>query len=104
MSTSRFCLHERIDLAHYNGYSMGLSIAEYRQDIAFNCLAVYGYGCNTLANVIRILYGDVISCTTELSGNCEAIPFVRNGRINLQTVPIRNKSLYKSVGYVVYYG
>ena len=69
---------------------MALAVAEYRQYVALDCLAVYSYRYNALANVVRVLDSDIIGCTAELSGNGEAIPFVGDRRIDLQTVPIRN--------------
>ena len=65
---------------------------KYRQNIAFNLLTINGNRLNTLADVLRVLDCDFISVATELSGNSETIPFVRNGRVNLQTVPIRNNT------------
>lgn len=75
--------------AHYHFNGMYAAV-EYRQYIAFNCLTIYCYRCNPLANMVRILDGNFVSTATELSGNREAIPFVRDRRIHLQTVPIRN--------------
>ena len=78
------------DLAHYHFNSVVLAIGEYRQHVALDCLAVNGNRYHTLANVVRVLDGNIVGCTTELSGNGEAIPLVGDRRIDLQAVPIRN--------------
>ena len=79
-------------LAHDNLNSVMCAVLEYRQDIAFNCLAVNCNRNDTLANVVRVLDCYIIGCTTILSGNREAIPFVRDRRVDLQTIPIRDNT------------
>ena len=78
-------------LAH-NHFNRVNATVKYRQNISFNLLTINGNRLNTLADVLRVFDCDFISVATELSGNSETIPFVRNRRVNLQTVPIRNNT------------
>ena len=56
---------------------------------ALDSLAVESHRLNALANVVGVLDSDVVCCAAELSCSLEAVPLVRNGRINAETVEIR---------------
>ena len=46
---------------------MSLAVAECRDNIAFNCLAVNCYGLYALANVVGVADVDIIYSASELS-------------------------------------
>ena len=74
-------------LAQHYLYGM-LACAENRDDVARNGLAVYGECLHALADVARILDGDVVDCTAELTNRREAVPLRRDRRIYLQAVEV----------------
>ena len=59
-------------------------------NVSVNSLTVHGKGLDALGNVIGVLDLDVECCTSELTGYGVAVPSLRNGRIDLQSVVRRN--------------
>ena len=66
-----------------------LSSVECGNNVTVNGLAVDCHRFDARAYVVRVGYADVVCRAAELTGNLEAVPFVRNGRIDLQTVVLR---------------
>ena len=75
-------------LAHYYFYSMSLAITEYRENIAFNSIAIYSNTLDTLIYMIRICNLDIICSTTELTCSIQTIPSSRNRWIDLKTIEV----------------
>ena len=73
---------------YYFNFVCSISL-KYRHYIAVDLCTVNSYRLDTLAYVIRVLNGDVIGVAAELSGDVEAVPCRRNGRIDLQTIKVR---------------
>lgn len=63
-----------------------------RDNISVNSLAVNSHAYYALANVVGVLDSDIVLSAAELSCCGEAVPLVRNGRINLKAVPISSDS------------
>ena len=68
--------------------TVGLSIAKYRKDISFDCIAVYGNAPDTLADMIGIGNLNVVRSTTELTGCLQTVLGSWNGRVNAKTVEV----------------
>ena len=58
-------------------------------NIALDSLAVNGHALNARAYMVRVLNGDIVGRAAEQTGNGEAVPLVRNGGIDHQTVVLR---------------
>ena len=67
---------------------MGLSVAEGRQHIAADLLAVDGHLLHAAADMVGIFDLDVIHRSAEAAADPVAVPGVRHAGINLQAVPV----------------
>ena len=75
----RSCIYVRvIGSSAENDLNGVLSAAHYRDNIAVNSLAVNSHALNALANVVRVLNGDVVCSAAELTCSLHAVPLVRN--------------------------
>ena len=74
-------------LSEYDLYFV-LACSHDGNNISFYCLAVYCHGLNALANVGRILDGDVVYAAAEFTGSLKAVPCRRDGRIYRKAVEI----------------
>lgn len=71
----------KFEKLHYgNNIIFGAAFGE-RNQISFYCGSVYREGRNTFLPVLRILEGDVIPCTAEVSADLELFHIGRNTRI-----------------------
>lgn len=77
-------------LPHYNFNLVCLAVAEYRKHISLDGIAVNGYALDALAHMVRIGNRNLKGIAPEGTGSCKAVPCRRYGRINLQSVIVRN--------------